>query len=86
MPFRRKVAIAVTAAPWCHERDPSCYSVTGVCMGCLRTFDLRKRIRLTQPSIGGKCLVMRARALETPPAGTRVYSADYFHSGDNTLH
>jgi oxygen-dependent protoporphyrinogen oxidase len=24
------------AAPWCHERDPSWYSVTGVCMGFLQ--------------------------------------------------
>jgi len=50
------------------------------------SFSLRKRIRLTQSSIGGRCLVMRARALQTPTAGTRVWSADYFHSGDNTLH
>jgi len=27
--------VLASAAPWCHERDPSWYSVTGVCMGCL---------------------------------------------------
>jgi hypothetical protein len=50
------------------------------------SFSYRKRIRLVGDQIHGKCLEMRAYAYETPPEGVRVYSADYYHSGDISLH
>lgn len=50
------------------------------------SYDYRKGIRLWAPSIGGKCLVMRATAFLTPAGGTRVYTADYFHGGDSSTH
>jgi Subtilase family len=50
------------------------------------SFDSRKGLRLWGSSISGRCLVMRAHAYETPSGGTRVYTADYFHSGDPTTH
>ena len=48
------------------------------------TFNLNKRIKYFD--VGGRCLEMRASALQTPPDGTRIYSADYFHSGPTDVH
>ncbi|MCP4674783.1 MAG: S8/S53 family peptidase [Deltaproteobacteria bacterium] len=50
------------------------------------SFSLRKRIRLDDSDTEGRCLEMRAYAYLAPPEGTRVWSADYFHSGDPQLH
>jgi hypothetical protein len=47
---------------------------------------LRKRIRLSQSLISGKCLTMRAYGLSVPTGGRVVYSADYFHAGDPSTH
>ena len=45
----------------------------------------RKRIRLSQAEISGRCLQMEVEAVDSPH-GVRIYSADYYHGGDNTLH
>ena len=46
---------------------------------------LRKRIRLSASEIGGRCLYMKVTG-EDVGDGVMVYSADYWHSGDTTLH
>lgn len=46
----------------------------------------RKRLHLTAPQIGGKCLEMRVLGWDVPPGGTVVYMADYFHAGDTNIH
>lgn len=48
--------------------------------------DTRARFRLTKERISGKCLRMRAYGHSIPPGGATFYSADYFHSGDPSLH
>jgi hypothetical protein len=50
------------------------------------SFDLRKALRLEARDIGGKCLEMRAYGMSVPVAGRTAYSADYFHSGDRSIH
>jgi hypothetical protein len=64
--------------------------VTDSCHGNIQvasdySFDFRKRLHLRSSNIGGKCLVMNAHAYKTPTAGTRFYTADYFHSGNADL-
>ena len=50
------------------------------------SYGLRKKVRLSQSQISNRCLEMRAVAISAPPEGKEVWSADYFHSGDPTLH
>ncbi len=50
------------------------------------SYYLRKRVRLNQSQISGRCLQTRIRAWETPPGGTTIYHADYYVSGSTTVH
>jgi hypothetical protein len=50
------------------------------------SFDFRKALRLEASQIRGKCLEMRAYGMSVPSAGRTAYSADYFHSGDRSIH
>jgi len=49
-------------------------------------YDVRSRFRLTQSQIAGHCLQMRAFGYSVPPLGVTIYSADYYHSGDPSVH
>lgn len=49
-------------------------------------YDVRARFRLTQSQISTRCLQMRAYGYSVPPEGVTFYSADYFHSGDPSVH
>lgn len=50
------------------------------------SYSTRKTIRLSGSQVRNRCLVMRATAIGVPAAGRVVYSADYFHSGNDSLH
>jgi len=51
------------------------------------SYDLRKRVTLTQSQISNKCLSFRISAYHIPAGQTRtVYVADYFHSGSTANH
>jgi len=50
------------------------------------SFNLVGKFTLDQSDICGKCLYMRATGLSVPVGGRTVYSADYYHSGDPTIH
>ncbi len=50
------------------------------------TATINKRITLDGADIGGRCLEMRVYGYQVPPEGVELYSADYFQSGDPTLH
>jgi len=51
------------------------------------SYDIRKRVTLTQSQIGGKCLEYRVTAWGMPAGQTRqVYVADYFDSGNPNDH
>ncbi len=56
------------------------------------SFDLRKRIQLTQTQICPpgrptcRCLEMRLQVYGAPTSGTMFYSADYYHSGSSAEH
>jgi hypothetical protein len=49
-------------------------------------YDLRNRIRLTGAQIQGRCLQLRAYGFNVPAGGRVVYTTDYYHSDDPTLH
>jgi Subtilase family len=49
-------------------------------------FGLRMRVTLLQPDIGGRCLEMRVVGTAVPAEGRDVWMADYFHSGDPSIH
>jgi len=49
-------------------------------------FGLRTRVTLLQPDISGRCLEMRVVGTAVPAEGRDVWMADYFHSGDPTIH
>ena len=53
------------------------------------SWDIRKRVELTQSEISNRCLVYRVRTFDNsmPPGQfRRVYVADYFHSGNPADH
>lgn len=50
------------------------------------SLSLRSRFNLLGPSIGGKCLQMRAYGYRVPAQGRVIYSADYYHSGTPSMY
>lgn len=49
-------------------------------------YDVHSRFRFNQSQIAGRCLQMRAYGYSVPSTGVTFYTADYFHSGDTTVH
>lgn len=48
------------------------------------SYNLRSHFVLTQSQISGRCLEMQAIGFNVPSGGRVVWSADYYHSGQDT--
>lgn len=67
------------------------FYVDNVCTGVTNLYsdigyDVRAVFRLNQAQLAGKCLRMRAYAFSVPPSGVTIHMADYYHSGDPSVH